>query len=197
MAKVTGPLFSITARGQIGKALIYSRWRNIDYVKKYAAPVQPNTPAQIAVRDQIRRLAQIWSNPPDPSIIREFHAYYITLQQMHELVMTGYNMFIRLYFPFDMDEAVLMYFAYGRESDDGCEWNQTALWGYCNTPNTHLYLYNEETGKAVTTTTDDRGQFNGCFPAEDWPAHSWVRLTCPDKPMPEIRFKIFDYDFGW
>lgn len=62
MAKVTGPLFSTTARGQIGKSLIYSSWHGIKYVKKYAVPTNPNTPAQQAVRQKFLELINFWKS---------------------------------------------------------------------------------------------------------------------------------------
>ena len=149
MAKVTGPLFSITARGQIGKALIYSRWKNIDYVKQYAVPTQPNTPAQLAVRDKIRQLANIWSHPDRPLIIPIFHDFWGLNVMMHELTMTGYNHFIRTYFPEDLSTTVIMYYVYARENDDGCEWGQTAIWGECNMP---CLLYTSPSPRDLSTS---------------------------------------------
>ncbi|MCX7919490.1 MAG: DUF6266 family protein [bacterium] len=50
MAKVTSPLFSFDARGQIGKALVYAVWKGINYVRRYVVPQNPNTVDQQTIR---------------------------------------------------------------------------------------------------------------------------------------------------
>ena len=49
MAKLYGPLFSLDARGKLGKALVYSIWKGLNYVRKYVIPANPNTAAQLKV----------------------------------------------------------------------------------------------------------------------------------------------------
>ena len=43
MAKVNGPLFSLDARGQLGKALVYAIWKGLNYARKYVIPFNPKT----------------------------------------------------------------------------------------------------------------------------------------------------------
>lgn len=50
MATVTSPLMSMDASGQIGHAVVYSKWKGRNYVRRYAKPSNPNTPAQSGVR---------------------------------------------------------------------------------------------------------------------------------------------------
>lgn len=50
MAKVTGPILSMDAQGQIAKSQVYGRWRGIQYARRYAKPSNPNTTAQKATR---------------------------------------------------------------------------------------------------------------------------------------------------
>ena len=50
MAKLHGPLFSLDARGQLGKTLVYSIWKGLNYARKYAIPSNPNTAAQQTIR---------------------------------------------------------------------------------------------------------------------------------------------------
>ncbi len=38
MAKVTGPLFSMDASGKFADSLVFSKWKGINYVRKYAKP---------------------------------------------------------------------------------------------------------------------------------------------------------------
>lgn len=50
MAKVKGPLFSIDARGQIAKAMVFGGWKGIPWVREWFIPQNPNTEAQQAIR---------------------------------------------------------------------------------------------------------------------------------------------------
>lgn len=46
MAKVTAPLFSFTASGQLAKALVFFPWKGIKAVRSYVVPTNPSTDAQ-------------------------------------------------------------------------------------------------------------------------------------------------------
>lgn len=50
MAKLHGPMFSLDARGQLGKAIVYSIWKGINYARKYVIPFNPKTTAQETIR---------------------------------------------------------------------------------------------------------------------------------------------------
>lgn len=50
MARVNMPLGSFDARGQIAKGLIFSKWRGINYVKRYFVPANPQTANQVNLR---------------------------------------------------------------------------------------------------------------------------------------------------
>lgn len=43
MAKVTGPLFSLGARGKIGQAIVFSAWKGINVVREYLIPANPKS----------------------------------------------------------------------------------------------------------------------------------------------------------
>lgn len=58
MAKVTGPLFSMTASGQLGKAIVYASWKGIEYVREYLIPANPKTANQGDVRLVLGGLAR-------------------------------------------------------------------------------------------------------------------------------------------
>jgi hypothetical protein len=53
MAKVDGPLFSMTASGAFGKAVVYQKNGN---VRKYVVPSNPQTVAQMAVRNKLKEI---------------------------------------------------------------------------------------------------------------------------------------------
>jgi hypothetical protein len=50
MAVTTGPLMSVSAKGQFGKAIVYSSWKGIQTAKKYTIPANPSTSAQVETR---------------------------------------------------------------------------------------------------------------------------------------------------
>lgn len=43
MAKVTGPLFSIGARGKLGQAIVYSFWKGTNVVREWLKPANPKS----------------------------------------------------------------------------------------------------------------------------------------------------------
>ena len=64
MAKTTGPLFSLTASGTVGKTITYSNWKGRPYVRRRVIPLNPMLAGQMAVRNALRCIAQsiIWLN---------------------------------------------------------------------------------------------------------------------------------------
>src|SRR5690606_16143033 len=64
MAKLTGPLLSFGARGQIGKAMVTAKWRGVDYARQYVIPANPRTTAQQANRTRFAFLREMWKLAP-------------------------------------------------------------------------------------------------------------------------------------
>jgi len=63
MAKVKGPLLSLSASGQIGKAIVFGDWRGVKYARQHVTPANPQTTAQTLTRntfqfgdDQFKRM---------------------------------------------------------------------------------------------------------------------------------------------
>lgn len=56
MAKTTGPLLSLRARGQIAKTLVYADWRGIPYARTYVIPQNPRTSGQLQTRQAFEYL---------------------------------------------------------------------------------------------------------------------------------------------
>ncbi len=61
MATVKGPLFSLDASGTLGGAVVFSKWRGRNYVRRHAIPSNPKSSAQYSVRGMMRFLSQYWS----------------------------------------------------------------------------------------------------------------------------------------
>lgn len=64
MAKVTGPLLSFGARGQIGKAAVFGSWRGIAYAREYTQPANPQTAEQTITRNAFSFLQAVWKQAP-------------------------------------------------------------------------------------------------------------------------------------
>jgi hypothetical protein len=66
MAKLTGPLLSFGAKGQLGKTMVMSKWRGIPYARQHVVPTNPNTTAQQVVRKTFALLREMWKVAPAP-----------------------------------------------------------------------------------------------------------------------------------
>ena len=60
MAKVYGPLFSLDARGQLGRAIVYTVWKGINAVRRYIIPQNPNTEDQVTQRGYFTAAVENW-----------------------------------------------------------------------------------------------------------------------------------------
>lgn len=64
MAKLTGPLLSFGARGQLGKTMVMSKWRGVPYARQHVVPTNPRTIAQQTVRKTFALLREMWKVAP-------------------------------------------------------------------------------------------------------------------------------------
>lgn len=53
MAKLTGPLFSLSARGAIAETLVYFPWKGLNVVRQHVIPANPQTAAQVTQRSYL------------------------------------------------------------------------------------------------------------------------------------------------
>lgn len=68
MARVKGPLFSMEASGTIGGAIVFSKWKGRDYVRRHAIPSNPKSGLQTGVRAVFGFIAQDYANLGDADI---------------------------------------------------------------------------------------------------------------------------------
>lgn len=94
MAKVTGPLFSLSASGQIAKSLVFMKWKGIQDVRKYVIPANPNTTLQIAQRGKFDDGVAAWHNAAWNAA--DLAAWNL-LSTVQEGVMSGFNVFMKKY----------------------------------------------------------------------------------------------------
>src|ERR1044072_9344326 len=64
MAKLSGPLLSFGARGQLGKTMVMAKWRGVPYARQHVIPTNPNTTAQQVVRKTFALLREAWKTAP-------------------------------------------------------------------------------------------------------------------------------------
>jgi hypothetical protein len=64
MAKITGPLISLGARGTIGKTAVYSSWRGRAYVRTRVVPANPRSADQTSQRNLFTWLQAVWKVAP-------------------------------------------------------------------------------------------------------------------------------------
>lgn len=60
MAKLTAPLLSFGAKGQIGKTQVIAKWRGITYARQYVVPANPKTQSQQNTRGVFSWLSNVW-----------------------------------------------------------------------------------------------------------------------------------------
>lgn len=61
MAKVTGGLFGLGAKGTVGKCITYATIRGVQYVKKWFMPKIGDDPKQVNIREAMRLSVLEWT----------------------------------------------------------------------------------------------------------------------------------------
>jgi len=64
MARVKGPILSLSASGSIAKSQVYASWRGVAYARQHVDPANPQTAEQTATRTVFRSLSQQWKVSP-------------------------------------------------------------------------------------------------------------------------------------
>lgn len=92
MAKVDAPLFSFGARGKLGDALVYFPWKEINAVRTYTRPANPNSAAQQTQRGYMGNAVDDWHTigiDADDSTAWDRHA------ATRPSPMSGFNSFVK------------------------------------------------------------------------------------------------------
>lgn len=72
MAKVKGPLYSLDARGSIGKAMVFGGWKGIQWVRRHVIPQNPSTADQVALRLMFSQGVDAWHYTLNPQQIEDW-----------------------------------------------------------------------------------------------------------------------------
>lgn len=100
MAKVVAPLLSMEARGTIGKAITFAAWKGIAYARRWFAPAQPRTAAQVTVRNRVVAANLGWQILTAPQKVE--WDVYATAQG---LPMSGWNWYCKRFVLYMRDNA--------------------------------------------------------------------------------------------
>ncbi len=146
MAKLTGPLFSLGASGQIAKTLVYFGWKGLNVVRGHVVPSNPRTTGQVTQRgylttavSNIHTQQALFPNGLDATDIRAYALYASVVQA----ATTWFNQLVRLI----IDQLVA--------GDDWTIWKHGSL-----TPGTDkltFLIYEASSGAPTTTCYIDYG----------------------------------------
>lgn len=95
MARVWGPLFSLDARGQLGKAVVYMNWKGLSTVRIWTRPYNPNSAAQQAQRLKFQNAVLGWQSLSEGQKAAWNAAAEKISTNLHPL--SGFNYFMREY----------------------------------------------------------------------------------------------------
>lgn len=90
MSKLTAPLLSFSASGQIAKTMVAATWKGIPYMRKYVVPANPKTAAQITQRGYVTSIVSAWKNYFTNATCRAAWARWATASSK---TMSGFNAF--------------------------------------------------------------------------------------------------------
>jgi len=68
MARVTGPLMSLSARGSIAGTLVFADWKGIDYARQHVIPANPNSSGQQLTRNVFSWLNNVFRYWPGAAL---------------------------------------------------------------------------------------------------------------------------------
>ena len=93
MAKVKGPLFSLSAHGQIAKTLVYMDWKGIDDVREYVIPANPKTAGQQTQRGYFSAAVEDWHTDGFTALdVAAWNLYALA----QKVAASGLNMLVKL-----------------------------------------------------------------------------------------------------
>lgn len=88
MSRVTAPLLSFSASGQIGKTQVYAKWKGLPYVRQYVIPAQPPSAERDKTQNTFKFLQGVYQVSP-----QEFRAPWETSASGRPL--TGRNLWTK------------------------------------------------------------------------------------------------------
>lgn len=96
MAKVTGPLLSLSASGTVADTMTFSRWKGRAYVRQRVIPTYSNTTGQSKIRDLMTDLSVAWKTNATVGAVVINPAYKLAYNTAASgLGISGFNLFAK------------------------------------------------------------------------------------------------------
>jgi hypothetical protein len=93
MARVTAPLFSFSASGQLAKSLVYFPWKGVDAVRSYTIPSNPNSADQQTQRGYFGDAITAWHN--SALLVADDKTAWDKYASSLSRAMSGFNAFVK------------------------------------------------------------------------------------------------------
>lgn len=92
MAKVSGPLLSLSAAGKFANTLVAAVWKGIPYMRQYVIPANPRTTDQVAHRNLFTAAVDFWQTLKAVAIMKTAWALEALVSPDTQ---SGFNCFIQ------------------------------------------------------------------------------------------------------
>ncbi len=107
MPRLTGPLFSLDARQTLGKTIVYSAWKGLNYARMRVIPYNPKSAYQTGVRNSMTKAVFYWqgSDYVDATAQTWWNTY------AEGTNMSGFNRFTKFFMAanYDGDTGTFIY----------------------------------------------------------------------------------------
>jgi len=101
MAKGDGPLLSLDASGTIGKALTFSKWKGINYVRQHTVPTNPKSAAQTTQRTAFSTAVAAWQ-----ALLENVQTEWNDRAKELGYNMSGFNFYVQQYLAQGMEPTM-------------------------------------------------------------------------------------------
>ena len=96
MAKLTGPLFSLTASGKLAGSLVYGDWKGINYVRQRVIPANPNSAGQQTQRSYFTLAVNQWHSTTE--ILNSTDIANLNFEaSLSASPLSGFNLYVKQY----------------------------------------------------------------------------------------------------
>ena len=98
MAKVTGPLMSLSAAGSFGDTITFGKWKGIQYARIKSTPTNPNSVNQQAQRTLFQNAVAGWQ-----ALTEQVKGNWTARAAELGLKMSGFNLYTKSYIDQDVE----------------------------------------------------------------------------------------------
>jgi len=89
MARVSGPLFSMSASGSVGDVLTYATWKGLPYCREWFTPTNPQSTEQTNMRTALTLAVAYWQLPLAGPTVAAYNTGALGMG------MSGFNLYMQ------------------------------------------------------------------------------------------------------